>query len=115
MKRTPTEVIHDHLAKRLAGDIEGDIKQNFDKDILILSSFGVFKGHDGVRASAKLLDEKVGDAVFHYNRTLVDRDYGFLEWSADSENVKVWDGADSFVVHDGKIVLQTIHYTAQRV
>jgi hypothetical protein len=113
MKRTPTEVIHDHLAKRLANDVEGDITENFDKNILILSSFGVFKGHDGVRASAKLLDEKVGKAVFHYNRTLVDRDYGFLEWSADSDSVKVWDGADSFVVREGKIVLQTIHYTAQ--
>lgn len=74
----------------------------------------MFTGHDGVRASAKLLDEKVGKAEFNYNRTLVDREYGFLEWSANSDSVKVWDGADSFVVRDGKIVLQTIHYTARQ-
>jgi len=112
MMRTPTEVIHDHLTRRLAGDVAGDIKNNFDREILILSSFGSFAGHDGVKESAGILAEKVGDAAFTYNRTLVNGDFAFLEWSARTKTVTVCDGADSFVVRDGKIVVQTIHYTA---
>ena len=112
MSRTPTEVIEDHLAKRLAGDVEADIKANYASDIVILSSFGTYKGHDGVRESAAKLAEALGqNAVFTYNRTLIEGDYALLEWSADSKGTKVCDGADSFVVEGGKIIMQTVHFT----
>jgi hypothetical protein len=113
MTRTTTDVLQDHLVKRLVGDVDGDIAANFADDILILSSFGVFKGRDGVRESAATLQRLVGEAVFHYNRTLIEGDYGFLDWSAESDHTVVRDGADSFVVEGGKIVLQTIHYTVR--
>lgn len=37
--------------------------------------------------------------------------FAFLEWTATETGAKVEDGADSFVIEDGKIVAQTIHYT----
>ncbi|WP_437583870.1 nuclear transport factor 2 family protein [Paramicrobacterium sp. CJ85] len=111
MTRTPTEVIHDHLIKRLEGELEADIAHNFDESILILSGFGTFRGHDGIRQSAALLAEAVKTGDFAYNRTVVEREYGFLEWTATGEDEIVRDGADSFHVVDGLIVAQTIHYT----
>ena len=113
MSRTPTEIIQDHLTKRLVGDIEDDIKTNYSPDILILSSFGVFRGHDGVRQSADKLSDALGDATFHYNHTIIEADYAFLEWTGKSKTTEVCDGADSFVVHNDKIIMQTIHYTAK--
>jgi len=79
--RTTTEVLQDHLAKRLAHNIEGDIRDNYADDIIILSSFGTFRGHEGVELSAHKLEEALADATFHYNRTLIEGAYGFLEWS----------------------------------
>lgn len=35
MARTTTEVIQSHLMKRLEGDLEGDIQENFSPDVLI--------------------------------------------------------------------------------
>jgi hypothetical protein len=111
MNRTSTQVIEDHLTKRLKGDTEGDIRDNFSPDIVILSSFGVYRGHDGVRQSASKLDEMLKDATFHYNHTLIEKDYAFLEWTASAKEKNICDGVDSFVVHNSKIVMQTIHYS----
>ncbi|GAB2527446.1 nuclear transport factor 2 family protein [Paramicrobacterium agarici] len=111
MSRTPTDVIHDHLIKRLEGDLEGDIAHNFSEDILILSGFGTYRGHDGIRQSSAELTEAVASGEFNYNRTVIEREYGFLEWTAKGNDNIIRDGADSYHVVDGLIVLQTIHYT----
>jgi hypothetical protein len=42
---------------------------------------------------------------------IVERDVGFLKWSAESDTYLVTDGADSYVIQDGYIRAQTIHYT----
>ena len=99
--------------KRLKGDVEGDIKENFATDVIILSSYGVFKGHEGVRDSAARLAKDLGEAKFIYNHTQIEANYAFLEWSAKQGKNGVRDGADSFVIEDGKIVLQTIHYSPE--
>jgi len=109
--RTTTEVFEDHLARRLAGDLEGDIKENYSENVIFLTGTGAFEGHDGVRKSASELAEYVGDMPYEYNHTLVKGDYAFLEWTAKDKGRVVRDGADGFVIKDGKIVLQTIHYT----
>lgn len=112
-KRTTTEVLHDHLARRLDGDLEGDLAENFSEDVLLLTGFATYRGHDGVRASAAQLREAVGDrGSFVYSRTVIEDDYAFLEWQGRDEKTVVSDGADSFHIVDGKIVMQTIHYTA---
>ncbi|MDT0158758.1 nuclear transport factor 2 family protein [Microbacterium sp. ARD32] len=108
--RTTTETIHDHLGARLSAGAEADL-HNYDADIVMLTGSGIYRGHDGVKACAAELDRLLGTAVFVYRETLIDGDYGFLEWTAEADGRRVLDGADSFVVRDGRIVLQTIHYT----
>lgn len=108
--RTTTEVIHDHLKKRLDGDVDGDLG-NYDQSVVQLTGSGVYRGHDGVRACAAELARLVGEVEFVYSHTLIDGDFAYLEWRAHDRTVHVCDGADSFVVRDGLIVLQTIRYT----
>ena len=113
MPRSTTEVIYDHLAKRYAGDTDADIEHNFAEDIVLLSSFGEFHGKDGVRRSAEKLFEELGPSEFIYDHTMVNGEFGFLEWSAHSDSRIICDGADSFVVRDGLIIMQTVHYSLQ--
>lgn len=42
---------------------------------------------------------------------LVAGEMAFLEWTAASKKAIVEDGADSYLIRDGRIVAQTIHYT----
>jgi hypothetical protein len=79
-----------------------------------LTGTGAFTGHDGVRKSADELKRYVGSIPYEYNHTLIRGEYAFLEWTAKSEDKVVCDGADGFVIKDGKIVLQTIHYSVSK-
>jgi hypothetical protein len=112
--RSTTEVFQSHLTKRLEGDIDGDIKTNYSKDAVFLTGTGSYKGLEGVRQSADELASYLGDkSEFTYNHTSVVGKFAFLEWTATAGNKKVYDGADSFVIENDKIVFQSIHYTVQ--
>ncbi|HEX6416423.1 MAG TPA: nuclear transport factor 2 family protein [Candidatus Saccharimonadales bacterium] len=111
MVRTTTEVFEDHLHKRLKGEVKEDISTNFSPDVVVLTGTGAFYGHEGVQESAKQLAANLGAATFEYRHTLIEGEYAFLEWTAHAEGKKVCDGADSFVIRDGKIIFQSIHYS----
>jgi len=112
--RSTTETIHDHLLRRLKGDLEGDL-ENYAENVVQLTGSGQYHGRDGVRACAAELDRLIGEAEYTYNETLVDGPYAFLQWTAGKGEKRVTDGADSFVVADGLIVMQSIHYTPRAI
>lgn len=111
--RSPREVLDDHLALAAAGDWQTDLERNVADDIVVLTGFGLFTGRDQVRVLAELLDAQLPGASLEYTTVLVHGDVGFLEWTADGPTTRVRDGADSFVIRDGRIVAQTIHYTVE--
>ncbi len=51
---------------------------------------------------------------FEYTYRVVEGRMGFLEWAYEDANVRVRDGADSYLIEEGKIVTQTIHYTVEQ-
>ncbi|MEU8222809.1 nuclear transport factor 2 family protein [Kribbella sp. NPDC048915] len=120
-RRTAREVLDDHL--NIANDWVGgtfedvlaeDLRRNVSEDIVILINRGTFRGHDGVRELAMMLaDELPEHAAFDYTYVAAEDKIGFLEWTYQDSKVQVRDGADSYVVEDGKIVAQTIHYTVE--
>ncbi len=109
--RSTEDVFEDHLASAARGDTDGDIERNFAPDVVLLTGLGVFRGHDGVRRSRAILAADLPGARYEYLTRLVDGDAAFLEWQATAEDVQVDDGADGFIVADGRIRVQTIHYT----
>ena len=113
--RTAAEVFEDHL--RLAGEhrFDEDIQRNIAPHCVILERRGVFRGREGARELARLLEEELGPVPYLYTLRLVEGRFAFLEWTADAAHARVRDGADSFVIEDGWIVAQTIHYTVERV
>jgi hypothetical protein len=84
------------------------------EDAMLLSGRGVFRGREGVRRSAGMPKRELPVATYEYRTRLVEGEVAFLEWTAHSDGARVEDGADSFLVRDGLIVAQTIHYTVDR-
>jgi hypothetical protein len=113
--RSAAEVFDDHL--RLAGEhrFEEDIERNVAPDCVILERRGVFHGRDGARQLARLLAEELPGAPYVYTNRLVEGRVAFLEWTAEAAHARVRDGADSFVIENGWIVAQTIHYTIELI
>jgi hypothetical protein len=110
-QRTTQEVLDDHLRLAAELDLDGDIERNIAEDIEILTGRGIFHGHDGVRQLARELMEEVPSEEWVYRNVLVAGRMAFLEWTVESGDFRIPDGADSYLVEDGKIVAQTIHYT----
>ena len=120
--RTAQEVLDDHLglAKEWGGEVgferglEEDLRRNTSEDIVILINRGTFHGHEGVRQLAHMLGEELPEqSSFDYTYRAVEGRMAFLEWAYEDGNVKVRDGADSYLIEEGKIVAQTIHYTVE--
>ena len=128
-KRSAREVLDDHLniANQwgpdvdLARIVQDDLDRNVAEDCVILMNRGTFHGHqgvmqlEGVMQLAQMLGEELPEhRGFQYTYTAVEGRMAFLEWAYDDARVKVTDGADSYLIEDGKIVAQTIHYTVQQ-
>jgi hypothetical protein len=111
MSRSTEEVFLDHLALAQAGAVEEDIARNFAPECVLLTSYGTFRGHRGVRAAARLLADQLGPATYEYRTVVWSGELAFLEWTATTARATVPDGADSFLIRDGQIQAMTIHYT----
>lgn len=111
--RSARDVFDDHLRLAQDRDFDADIARNISPTCVFLTGRGAFRGHDGVRRLATMLQEKLPSGRWDYRLRLVEGNTAYLEWSADSGEAYVDDGADSFVIVDGLIVTQTIHYTVR--
>jgi hypothetical protein len=111
--RSTEEVFRDHLELRAAGNVERDIERNYAPDVVLMRSHAVFSGQMGVRQCAQLLKQDIGDAEVTYVTCRVHDDVAFLEWTARSNTRTVEDGADTFIIRGGRIVIKTVHYTVK--
>ena len=121
--RPAQEVLDDHLnlAENWGGEggferiLEEDIRRNVSEEIVILINRGTFRGHEGVRRLARMLGEELPQhRAFEYTYRAVEGRMAFLEWAYEDEEVRVRDGADSYLIEGGKIIAQTIHYTVEQ-
>ncbi|SCL72331.1 SnoaL-like domain-containing protein [Micromonospora citrea] len=113
--RSAREVFEDHLRLAAEHRFAEDLARNVSPSCVVLERRGVFRGHDGVRELARWLEEELPGGGYTYTNKLVEGRMAFLEWTADAEGARVLDGADSFLIEQGWIVAQTIHYTVERV
>ncbi|MER7474403.1 nuclear transport factor 2 family protein [Micromonospora sp. NPDC000018] len=112
--RSAREVFEDHLRLAAEHRFAEDLARNVSPSCVVLERRGVFRGHAGVRELARLLEEELPGGGYAYTNMLVEGRLAFLEWTADAEGARVRDGADSFLIEQGWIVAQTIHYTVER-
>jgi SnoaL-like domain len=121
--RTAQEVLDDHLKldEHFGAEedwhriVEEDIRRNVSEDVVVLINRGTFRGHEGIRELARMLGEELPEhRAFEYTYRAVEGRMAFLEWAYEDSRVRVRDGADSYLIEDGKIVAQTIHYTVEQ-
>ena len=122
--RSAEKVLDDHLniAQKWEGGeidvetvVQEDLRRNVAEDIVILTNRGTFHGHEGVMQLAEMLGGELPEhQAFQYKYTSVEGRMAFLEWAYEDATARVRDGADSYLIEDGKIVAQTIHYTVEQ-
>jgi hypothetical protein len=116
-KRTTREVLEDHLRRRAAGDLDGDLLTNYDPDVIVLHPDGEALGHEGIRRLARRFSRYQNDGSLRCHRLLTSGEIGVLEWSGLSgrTDTLMLEGMESFVVRGGLIAAQTVNYTGAYV
>jgi ketosteroid isomerase-like protein len=110
--RSALDVFTHHAQAMTALDLE-DIVADYADDARFVTPDGVLRGRAGVRAGFTKLFGELPRPRFDVRTRILDGDMLFLEWSAAAEGAHADDGVETFLVRDGEIVLQTVHYTAQ--
>jgi len=110
--RNAAEVFKQHAQAMIAGELEA-ILADYSDDALFITRAGVLHGKDGVRAGFTKLFEDLPHPHFDVRTRILEGNVLFLEWSATSEASRADDGVETFLVRDGEIALQTVHYTVQ--
>jgi hypothetical protein len=111
--RTTRDVLEDHLRRRAAGDLDGDLLTNYHTDVIVLHPDGESRGHDGIRRLARRFSRYQSDGSFRCHRLLTSGEIGVLEWSGLGGRTEtlMLEGMESFVVRRGIIAAQTRNYT----
>lgn len=114
--RAVRDVFESHLKLRRDGALDEDLRHNYHPEVVVLTARGAFRGHDGVRECAHLLWRAVADAgAYVYDSVLVDDRFALMEWHAATDEIAVTAGVDSYVIEDGLIVAQSIHYRVENL
>ncbi|MFI7643339.1 nuclear transport factor 2 family protein [Nonomuraea sp. NPDC049400] len=112
-QRSAYDVIADHLWLRQQKALEEDLRRNYHPQVVLLSAEGVSYGHDGVRALTHVLRSYVPEADYRYHQIVVEGPYAMVEWTARGSQTEIHNGADSYVISNGRIIAQTIHYSTR--
>jgi hypothetical protein len=102
--RTAQEVLDEHLKLSNEWKDEAEMWRNFSENCLVLTSRGIFCDHERVRElvgmeSAEMIGgEMARVGSFQYINKVVEGRMGFLEWAYEDANVKIRDGADSYLI-----------------
>jgi uncharacterized protein (TIGR02246 family) len=110
--RTAQEVFQRHARATIAGDLE-DIISDYAEDALFITQSGLLRGKDGVREGFTKLFGELPDPHFDVHTRILEGDVLFLEWTATATGPRGENRVETFLVRDGEIVLQTVHYTVR--
>jgi hypothetical protein len=110
--RSTRDVLDDHLRRRAAADLDGDLLANYAPDVIVLHPDGEAFGHDGVRWLADRFSRYQIDAEFRCHRVLTSGEIGVLEWSGRGgrTDTMMIEATESFVMREGLIAAQTLTY-----
>ena len=97
-------------ATALRGEHIEDLLATFAEDAVVIAHKTIYRGHTAIEDVFRRLFSELPHATWEVERVWADSVL-FVEWKARASAAGVGDGVDTFVFRDGKIQIQTIHYT----
>jgi len=107
-KRSTKEVIDNHLGYFGERNIDG-ILSDYAPGAVLFTPEGPLRGVESIRGFFRAMLAEFGKpgATFKMKQLSVDGDHGFILWAAETADNVYELGTDTFVVHDGKIQVQS--------
>ena len=108
MAKSVGEILKLHTIALLSGDIEEALSHYADDAVLIMEE-GIYRGLDGVRTFMQdTMDNVITKNTKHTTISVhIEGDIAYAEWIAESDKAIIEYAADTFIIRDGKILVQT--------
>jgi ketosteroid isomerase-like protein len=108
------DILDHHLKAFDQGDLNG-VLSDYAPDAVFFAKDGALKGVDRIRPVFEALIAEFGKpgATFNMKQQLVEGDYAYILWTAETADNVYELATDTFVVRQGKIVAQS--FTAKIV
>ena len=102
------ETLLKHLQAFASGDVDA-IMTDYDEAAVLITPDGPVHGTAEIRAAFEslLADLPPGSTTLEVSEQIVEGEIAYIVWSGESEKVKIPFATDTFVVRDGKIIVQT--------
>jgi ketosteroid isomerase-like protein len=102
------DVLDHHLKCFGEGDLKG-ILSDYATGAVLFTRGGPLKGADAIRPlfQTMLAEFEKPGAAFTMKQQFVEGDYAYILWTAETADNVYELGTDTFVVRDGKIVVQS--------
>ncbi len=102
------DVLDHHLKAFDQGDLNG-VLSDYAPDAIFFTKNGALKGVDAIRPLFEALIAEFGKpgATFNMKQQVVEGDYAYILWTAETADNIYELATDTFVVREGKIVAQS--------
>jgi ketosteroid isomerase-like protein len=102
------DVLDHHLKAFDQGDLNG-VLSDYAPDAIFFTKNGALKGVDAIRPLFEALIAELGKpwATFNMKQQVVEGDYAYILWTAETADNIYELATDTFVVREGKIVAQS--------
>ena len=102
------DVLEHHLKSFGEGDIKG-ILSDYAPGAVLFTPEGPLRGIDAIRPLFQAMLAEFGKpgAVFSMKQQFIEGDYAYILWTAETADNVYEMATDTFVVRDGKIVVQS--------
>jgi ketosteroid isomerase-like protein len=102
------DVLDTHLKAFGRGDLNG-VLSDYAPGAVFFTKNGAVKGVDAIRPLFETLIAEFGKpgATFNMKKQLVEGDYAYILWTAETADNVYEMATDTFVVREGKIVAQS--------
>jgi ketosteroid isomerase-like protein len=106
--RSTKEVIENHLGCFGERNLDG-ILSDYASDAVLFTPEGTLRGVEAIRGLFHAMIAEFGKpgARFQLQQLSVEGDHGFILWTAETADHVYELGTDTFVVHDGRIRVQS--------
>ena len=106
--RSTKDVVDNHLKCFGEGDLKG-ILSDYAPGAVLFTPDGPLRGADAMRPLYQAMIAEFGKpgAVFSMKQQSVEGDYAYILWTAETADNVYEMATDTFVVRDGKIVVQS--------
>ena len=106
---TTAETLAHHLQAFGAGDVD-EILKDYAPESVIMTPDGPLHGLDEIRPLFEKFTTEIappGTYEFEMLQQVIEGETAYIVWTFDSPKYKIPLGTDTFVIRDGKIVMQT--------